>query len=313
MTDDPPLPAVDLASAETVFEPEGDGEGHWVGAPSVQRHDGTVYLGVRWRDPGRRGHAVAVYERTGSGTYEERARITAGALGVVSVERPALVTDPRTGALQCYLPVDRDENDWRILKLDDAAAPSAFDPATARTVLSPAPGTTDRVTVKDPVVVPVDGRYHMFYAGHDGTSEQAHLATSPDGETWRRVDANPVLGRSGWHDHHTRVSAVVPAPDDRGWLVFYGGSGTADYGATWNLRTGVAVADELSHPVDATPDAPWLSGPTADGATGLSTFGTCRYLDLLVGDGELELFAEVARDDGAFELRHATVPWPPTA
>lgn len=160
-------------------------------------------------------------------------------------------------------------------------------------------------------MVTIDGRYYMFYAGHDGVSEQAHLATSTDGEHWTRAGANPVLERNGWHDYHTRVSCVLRAPDAAGseWLVTYDGSGTDDYGATWNLRTGVAVAGGLSALVDTTPDGPALSSPTADRRMGLETFGTCRYVDALVDGDELELVAEVARPDGAFELRRCVVPW----
>ncbi|WP_323191887.1 hypothetical protein [Halostella sp. PRR32] len=301
------LPAVDLDGAETVFEPSDGGEGHWVGAPCVHRHDGTTYLAVRWRDPERRGYAVAVYERTAPDEFDERVRLTADALGAVSVERPALVTDPRTDDLHCYLPVEHGENDWTVQKLDAAADPSGFDPGTARDVLVPEPGTTDEETVKDPCIVTLGGRYYMFYAGHDGVSEQAHLATSADGETWTRAETNPVLGRSGWHDHHTRVTAVCPAPDAPVWLVFYDGSATGDYGATWNLRTGVAIARDLRRPVDTTPDEPALSAPVSGGETGLDSFGTCRYVDILDDGDERELFAEVARTDGAFELRRCSL------
>jgi hypothetical protein len=302
------LPSADLARAETVFEPPGRSEGHWVGAPCVHRHGGATYLAVRWRSPERRGYAVTIHERTGPNAIEERARLTADDLGVVSVERPALATDPRSGALKLYLPVEHGENDWTIRKLDDAESPSGFDPTTARDVLVPRPGSSNGETVKDPCVVTLGGRYYMFYAGHDGTSERAHLATSADGESWNRVDHNPVLGREGWHDHHTRVSCVVPAPDAPVWLVYYDGSGADDYGATWNLRTGVAVAHDIARPVDATPDRPALSSPAADRAVGLDGFGTCRYADVLVGEGDRELFVEVARSDGAFELRRCSLP-----
>jgi hypothetical protein len=297
------LPAVDLGEAATVFEPPEGGEGNWVGAPCVHRYRGATYLAVRWRSPAERGYAVAVYERTVPDEFVERARLTADALGAVSVERPALVTDPRSGDLRCYLPVEHGENDWTIQKLDDVTSPTEFDPDTARDVLVPEPETTDAETVKDPYIVKLGGRYYMFYAGHDGTSERAHLATSADGESWRRAETNPVLGRSGWHDHHTRVSSVCPAPDAPTWLVFYDGSGTDDYGSTWNLRTGVAVAHDLRRPVDTTPEKPALSAPDCVDTAGLDQFGTCRYVDILRDGGDLELFAEVARTDGAFELR----------
>jgi hypothetical protein len=302
-------PAVDFGDGETLLEPDGTGEGHWVGAPSVYRHDGVTYLAVRHREPERRGYAVEVHEYA-DGDLRPVLEITADELGVVSVERVALVTHPRTGAVQCYLPVDRGGNDWTIRKCADAPAVGEIDPATARPVLRPAPGGSDAGVVKDPYVVTVGGRYYMFYAGADGLSEQAHLATSVDGEGWERAPGNPILGRAYWHDHHTRVSAVVPAPDAPAWLVFYEGSGVADEGRTWNLRTAVAVSTDLREFVDTCPDGPLYAAPTADRATGLSTFGTCRYLDVLPHDDEWELFAEVAREDGSFELRRTVVAAP---
>jgi hypothetical protein len=297
-------PAVSFADATTLLSPSDTGRGHWVGAPCVHRHGDETYLAVRWRTPDERGHAVSLYEYGGPDSLSERTRLTAADLGVVSVERAALCTDPRTGDLQCYLPVDRGGNDWVIQKLADVTDPASFDPTTAHTVLTPTPGTTDAGTVKDPVVDVVGGRYFMFYAGADGLSEQAHLATSVDGETWTKHPENPVLGRAYWHDHHVRVSAVVPATDAPAWLLFYDGSGVADHGRTWNLRTGTAVSPDRRRVTDTSPDGPLYESLVADRATGVDSFATCRYLDVLRHDDEWELFAEVARPDESFELRH---------
>lgn len=300
-------PDVDFGAATTLFTPTETGEGYWVGAPCVHRHDGRTYLAVRWRTPDDRGHEVTIHEYD-DGDVRQVASITASDLGVVSIERAALCTNPQTNALQCYLPVDRGGNDWVITKLADVATPAELDPGTARTVLTPDPGGTDSGTVKDPVIVTVGGRYYMFYAGFDGVSERAHLATSVDGDTWRKHPDNPLLGRDYWHDHHTRVSTVIPASSAPTWLVFYDGSGVSDTGRTWNLRTGVAVSPDLEQITDTCPDGPVYAAPTADRATGISTFGTCRYLDVLVHEDRWELFAEVAREDESFELRRAVTP-----
>ena len=299
----PPTAAFD--DADVVLSPEGSGRGHWVGAPCVHRHDGTTYLAARWRTPDERGHEVTIHEYAEE-DLNEVTTITAEELGVVSVERVALCTHPRTGALQCYLPVDRGGNDWVIRKLADAESPAGLAAETARTVLTPDPEGSDSGTVKDPVIVTVGGRYYMYYAGSDGVSERAHLATSVDGETWTKHPDNPLLDRAYWHDHHVRVSTVVPAPDAPAWLVFYGGSGVADEGRTWNLRTGVAVSPDLERLTDTSPDGPRYAAPTAERRTGVSTFAACRYLDVLGHDDRWELFAEVAREDASFELRRVT-------
>ncbi|MFB6151186.1 MAG: hypothetical protein ABEJ40_05205 [Haloarculaceae archaeon] len=304
-------PAFDPSEAETLMEPPEGERGNWTGAPCVHEHGGETYLAVRERTPDERGRAITVHRRVEETAYDRIARLTADELGVVSVERPALGTDPHTGDAKLYLPVDRGSNEWTIRKLDDAPAPDAFDPSTGRDVLRPAAGGSDRATVKDPCLTVVGGRYYMFYAGHDGRSEQAHLATSVDGETWTRHPDNPVLERGYWHDHHTRVSCVVPAPDAPAWLVFYDGSGLTDEGMTWNLRTGVGVSPDCERVVDASPDGPRYAAPTAPG-TGVDTFATCRYLDVLPRGDAWEVFAEVAREDGAFELRYQRVPRPGT-
>ncbi|MFB6126220.1 MAG: hypothetical protein ABEJ79_02820 [Halolamina sp.] len=251
---------------------------------------------------------MAVYEYGAGGELDELNSITAADLGVVSIERMALCTNPSTGKLQCYLPVDRGGNDWVIQKLADARSPEALDPETARTVLTSDPGTSDAGTVKDPVIVTVGGRYFMFYAGFDGLSEQAHLATSRNGETWTKHEANPIIPRGAWHDYHVRVSAVVPAPDAPVWLVFYDGSGVSDHGRTWNLRTGVAVSPDLERITDTSHDGPQYSGPTADRPTGVNEFAACRYLDVRRTGETWELLAEVAQADESFELRRVTVP-----
>jgi hypothetical protein len=306
-------PPADFGDADTLLEPAHEGEGHWLGAPCLHRHDGTDYLAVRERDPERRGHTMRIYRERTDAELEPVFELTADDLGVVSVERPALCTHPRTGDAQLYLPVDHGGNCWTIRKLADAPSVTAFDPTTARDVLGPRPGTSDAGTVKDPYIVVVCGRYYLFYAGADGQSEQAHLATSVDGETWKRSERNPVIERGYWHDHHTRVSAAVPAPDASAWLVFYDGSGVADAGRTWNLRTGVAVSPDLERVIDTTPDRPLYAAPTADVDTGVATFATCRYLDVRRRADEWELVAEVAREDGSFELRRTTVPAPTAA
>ncbi|WP_136687842.1 glycoside hydrolase family protein [Halorhabdus amylolytica] len=300
-------PGFDPSSAETVLEPGETGEGNWAGAPCVHRHGGETYLGVRDRVPDARGRKVTIYRRTGRAEYEPVTSITAEDLDVVSIERPALVTDPDTGRLKLYLPVDHGANQWTIQKLGDVPSPEAFDPSTAHDVLRPKAGGSDRATVKDPYVLTVGGRYYMFYSGNDTRSEQGHLATSVDGETWQRSPNNPILERGYWHDHHTRVSCVIPAPDAPVWLVFYDGSGLTDEGRTWNLRTGLAVSSDLEEFVDTTPDGPVYQASAGDARIGVDTFETCRYVDILSSEDGWEMFAEVAREDGSFELRRQRV------
>lgn len=300
-------PPIDADDAATILQPEGSSEGYWVGAPSVHGADAGTYLAVRKRTPQNRGHTLVIYERTGTLTYEPVVEFEAADFGAVSLERPALLTDPETGAWKLYLSADQGSNQWSILKLEDVTSPQSFDSGTANVVLEPRPGTTDGETVKDPYVLHHGDRYYMFYAGYDGQSEQAHLATSADGESWSRAAANPVLGRGYWHDFHTRITCIVPAPDGADWLVFYDGSGTEDYQNTWNLRTGVAVSADLTTISDVTTSGPAYAAPAPDGQSAAGRYQTFRYVDILASDNQWTVFYEAARDDDAFELRQTTV------
>lgn len=256
------LTDIDTAQGDQLYCPEDlitnvQGEDYWTGAPSIETYEDDTYIAFRERTPDERGRAIHIHRETDSG-YEPVTSVTADALDAVSVERPALITDPETDQLRLYLPVD-DGDAWRIEQLAPVDDPAAFDPETATTVLEPAPIDGDRPTVKDPVVV-VDDGFHLFYAEHDGVSEQASYAYSPDGDNFTVPNRNTVLPRNGWHDHHTRISAAVPVDD--GWLFTYDGSGTDDYGKTWNLRTGIGYATELGAMItDRSPDTPVLQAP----------------------------------------------------
>lgn len=296
-------PPIDSATATRIMEPPDHGEGNWIGAPCVHRHEGRTFLAVRERNPDDRGHTIVIYEREAIETYTECVRITATDLNVTSIERPALTTDPHSKKLKLYVPVDAHRNCWHIQKLADVDRPAAFDPDTAHDVLRPESGNTDRSTVKDPYIITTGGKYYMFYAGSDGDSTRAHLATSVDGVTWSRRD-EPIIHSQFWHDVRTRVSCVVPAPDAPIWYVFYDGSGRTDYGSTWNLRTGLAISPDLQTFEDTSPYGPVISAPTADHQLAPQTFATCRYMDVLQTDDGWDVYLEMARDDGSFALYH---------
>ncbi|KXA91090.1 hypothetical protein AKJ63_01905 [candidate division MSBL1 archaeon SCGC-AAA259D18] len=96
------------------------------------------------------------------------------------------------------------------MKLEDVGNPSSFDPSTARTVLKPEGEGSDANDVKDPYIISVGRKLHMFYTGWDGAGERPHLAISSNGENWEKIPENPILSREGWHDCLTRVSCVFP-------------------------------------------------------------------------------------------------------
>lgn len=295
---------LNLKQAVTLLTPPERGKGHWVGAPSAHNHQGETYLAVRFRNPVDRGYVIRIYEKIDEEELTERAEIKSEELNVESIERPALITNPESGEQELYIPVDHANNDWTIQKLDGVSEPEQFDPSTARPVFSSDSYPDGLTAIKDPYIFIAEGRYYMYYAGYDGYSEQAYLATSLDGEQWKHSYNNPVMEREHWHDYHTRISSIVPVPNQPAWLVFYGGSNKADYENNLNLRTGFGYAEDLHEIVDKTKDAPCLTAPITKKAVGIDQFATCRYLDILQKKEGHEIFMEMACEDGSFELSY---------
>jgi sucrose-6-phosphate hydrolase SacC (GH32 family) len=60
-------------------------------------------------------------------------------------------------------------------------------------VLAPDPATTWEGRINRPAVLRRDGVYHMWYTGQSPTQSWLGHATSPDGRTWTRRSARPVL------------------------------------------------------------------------------------------------------------------------
>ena len=91
-----------LSRYEVVLEPDEDTPEWWAGAPSVVlTDDGTFYLAARMREGnsprGRRGYEVRILKSADGRRFEPVNHIRREDAGVSGFERPALVTDPKTG------------------------------------------------------------------------------------------------------------------------------------------------------------------------------------------------------------------------
>lgn len=93
-------------------------------------------------------------------------------------------------------------------------------------ILTPGPsGSWDDVWVDSPNVLFMDGTFHMWYSGNNGTITQSGHATSPDGITWEKDTLNPVLKvESGeWDDIMCYQPSVIF--DGYTYHMWYSGGG----------------------------------------------------------------------------------------
>ena len=292
-----PVPSPD--SATIVVEPPGEGPGYWVGAASVALgDDGTFWLAYRLRRPFGVGRGYAnVVARSDDGEHFETVAVLAREdFACDSLERPALVAlDDGSWRLyvSCATPGTKH---WRVDALD-AADPSGFVPASARTVL---PGD-DTVGVKDPVVKLIDGHWHLWLCCHpldqpDDTDRMStHYGTSADGLAWT-MHGEALAGTPGrWDQRGARVADVLQ--DGSEWLAYY--DGRADKESNAEEHTGMAVGGTPQHLV-AAPDR---YGAGAEGDESL------RYISAVsLPDGAMRLYYETSRRDGAHDLRTEYVP-----
>jgi hypothetical protein len=274
--------------------PPGEGPGYWAGAPSAVECGGDIYLAYRLRRPvGQgRGYAVAVARSADGEHFETVLTIAKEDMNAESLERPALVLTP-AGTWRLYLSCGTfGTKHWRI-ELIEAAGPAGFDAGQSRVVL---PGDA-KTGVKDPVIVYRDGLWHLWASCHplENPAEADQMvtdhATSTDGRTWT-WQGTALGGRPGaWDSRGTRISAVRFAADKI--VAYYDGRASAE--ENYEERTGVAVGAEPTA-LTAAADAPLAQSPYGRGGL--------RYLDILaLPGGGRRLYYEMAREDGAHELR----------
>ncbi len=289
-----------LSRYEVVLEPDEDTPEWWAGAPSVVlTDDGTFYLAARMREGnsprGRRGYEVRILKSADGRRFEPVNHIRREDAGVSGFERPALVTDPKTGRFRLY-GCSGFERGWAILKFDDADDPAEFDARSARPIISedhPDDGFARVTGYKDPVVFWKRDRWHMFVIGTDRV-ERIHHFTSDDGESWSRV-SRPVMENDGWHNFYTRPASVLPLAV--GYLFVYEGSSVEWRDPVYNIATGLAYSPDLETFIDLTPDEPLLKSTTP------GDYHTWRYSHWMRVKDEVFVYFEAARPNNTNEVR----------
>jgi hypothetical protein len=321
------VPLLDPSRSRLVVEAPGDGPGFWAGGPSAlfDPKDRAFYLSYRLRRPlgAGRGGLTRVARSANGIRYTTIWEASKEDFGTTSIERSCLVKagDRHWRLYVSY--VDPVDGRWCI-DLIEASSPDGFDPARRRKVLR-----ADDIAaegVKDPYVFRVGAAWFMFapYGPRDtvrpgsdpdelhrtaegnvfATGRILHptgLAVSADGISFRWLgDAITTGGSGAWDRSVARVSTVVHTPPV--FTVFYDGrSGDGD---VYEDRTGYAVSLDLRSFTKVTCAGPALASPYAS--------GSLRYLDAvhLPAEGRLLYYFEMARADGAHELRVDEVQLP---
>jgi hypothetical protein len=312
------ITAAQFASGRVLREPPGAGEGYWAGAPGIYHdaRDRAWYLTYRLRrprgvEPDRGGEARIARSRDLI-TFEDVWSVRKEAYGTASIERSCLVRG-EDGAWHYFTSyVDPADGRWCVARLA-ANDLSRLDPRQASRVFSaPSLGLEG---IKDPWLFRVEGRYHMFLSvavATAGTGPQSHetqdiyntgeclsataLAVSTDLIHWDWAGPVFIPEGSGWDSYCRRINAVWATSE--GYLGLYDGS--RGHHENYEEKTGLASSPDLRSWKTLNPEGPrWMSEHGS---------GSLRYLDLVVHQDKTHVVYELARADGAHELRLITVP-----
>jgi hypothetical protein len=304
-----------LPHPHVVREPGGVGQGHWAGAPGVaySRGDRAFYLTYRIRRPRGvapdRGGEARIARSTDLKHFEDIWSVTKDRYDSVSIERSA-IKQGRDGAWRYFTSfVDPVDGRWcvSVLKSSD---PRRLDASSAQRLYTAAPLGLEGV--KDPWIFEDDGVYYMLLSvatPTPRTREESHatldifntgecvsasgLARSHDLDTWEWLGVVFAPASSGWDSYCRRINSIVR--HDGQYLALYDGS--ASHLENYEEKTGVAISRDLRSWETLTAGGPALTSPHAS--------GSLRYLDAVAVEDDLWAFYEMARADGAHDLRVA--------
>jgi len=293
----------------TVFEPEGDKYGFWVGGHNVvfDPKEKKFFLYYRVRSPLGKGRGAKCriaesadgihFANIWEGSKEE--------LNANSIEVASIIRDPITGRWRLYISYeDSVIGTWRI-DLVEADHPKNFDLLHHRTVIDG--GTFGLRSVKDPKIYIIGGLYHAFVItgaenpyreDSEGTrharggGDRTGLMTSEDGIYWRDLKFifEPGKGSQGeWGHYRARITSILWI--EPLWVGFFdGGESSYDNYEEW---CGVALSHDLEHWRRLSRNGPWVRSP----------YGCIRYMDALRVGNEIFYYYEYTRKNGSHELR----------
>ena len=322
------LSLFDPTQSNLIRAPLGNGPGWWAGAPSAafDSQTDTFYLVYRQRQPRELGRGVEcrIAASDNGISFKDIWALPKTNLSALSIDR-ACLNRGLDGVWRLYIGhVHELDRRWRISMME-ANEPDQFDATTAIPLL-----TSKEVGgegVQDPNLF-VIGRAYFLLASY-ATAEtaptpeaEAHkhasgdiyrtgltrsrtgAAISGDGKNFQWVgDISPVsrynfpkVRDSGWDAYCRRISSLTPL-DTGGFLAFYDGGDSFERND--EERTGLATTFDLRTFYSLTPESPALVSPYSSGCL--------RYVDVVPVGNELFYYYEMAREDGAHELRVSVV------
>jgi hypothetical protein len=133
--------------------------------------------------------------------------------------------------------------------------------------------------------------------GYIRRNERIFHFESTDGESWEAVGHvnQPVMELDCWHNFFIRPSGILPL--GVGYLFIYEGSSTKWYDPVYNIGIGLGYTFDLHHIIDLSGESPVALSTTP------GHFHTFRYTHWIWVEGEIWVYAEVARPNDSNEIR----------
>ncbi len=317
LADVTPFLPFDPEAGVPVVQPEGEGSGWWVGAPSVFWDGAAYHLAFRTRRPQpERGGLFQIARSEDGERFEIVTSIRKEDLGTSSIERGALL-QTEAGTWRLYLSfVDPEDDRWRI-DMMEAETPEALDPSKRVPILTAA--DIGGEGVKDPWICRVGSTWHMIASfvptpEGDVAPEAMHgtrdiyntgiskslsgLATSEDGLSWDWHGAILEPSESGWDAYAARINTVYR--QEGRFVALYDGS--KDVTENYEERCGLVVSEDLRTWRRTIEDGPAV-GPNGGP-------GSVRYAEAVQGPDWVRFYYEYTRRDGSHELRTIRVDTP---
>lgn len=292
---------------DVILKPDKDEAEWWAGAPSVVRdRKGVFWLACRMRTAdsprGLRGYEIRILRSEDGVHFSKVHSILREDVPIPGFERPSLLIDPATGRFKLYACGPWKQGPWCIIKFADAKDPTEFKPSSAKVVIASQPKSYSRDVIvnayKDPFIIHAEGSYHCYVIGVIRRTERLFHFRSRDGERWEPVGSpyQPIMDLEGWHDFYVRPASVLPM--GVGYLLIYEGSNNDWYDPVYNIATGLAFTFDLHNVIDLTPESPLIVSTTPS-----ERFHTWRYSHWMCVDGEIWVYAEVAKPNDSNEIR----------